>query len=513
MYDAATPPYVRYFTPSLEPRSSTQSSSPQDMNYSFGDNSSSTVQTPQSFPMVYSINQERLQNSVNNDLPIRSIELPEQDFPDAGLESDFKILENSPSPRNKAEQYNSPLIPRLPCGIFKPPLNGDTSIGHAPSRTVPGRARVCHQESSGNPNQDTIPQTCNWRPETAYSHDRLSQKQMESLLSTIAVLENVKDMILCHYGPENELFLQHSLGLGLLYQKLLIPSKYDKIIADLGTGYSKFSLPVDSSQWTEDDLRNFSLPLSEYICCAEPVLEHCTCNQLRELARRNQARMSRRDFKSLQSRAIACYLRSGRTGQALDSLLDLEDMFDPLVMEAYFQSIFEVLENYSVDFLHWNRFIPFMQRAFSSGNHKALSRRLHAASHRLWIAQKIPLVAHLQLLTCHPHLQASTALAKTEDELIQQIGRSNGNEFLTQIRIMRDVQAFTDHYREQGQEDTAEAFVLRVWEKCKDCWGLYSSETLHAQQLVRGLRAGEFRQIQLAPTPCDGAMVFDRSFG
>ena len=197
-------------------------------------------------------------------------------------------------------------------------------------------------------------------------------------------------MILYHYGPENELFLQQSLGLGLLYQKLLIPSKCDKVMANLGTGYSKFYLPGDSSQWIEDVLGNASLPLSEYICCAEPVLEHCTCDQLRELARRNWTRIPWRAFKSSQSRAIACYLCSGRTGQAVDSLLDLEDMFDPLATEAYLQSVFEILENYSIDYLDWNRFVPFMQRVLSSGNDIPSFERLQKVSHQLWTAQKTP---------------------------------------------------------------------------------------------------------------------------
>ncbi|MCJ1386107.1 hypothetical protein MMC17_009232 [Xylographa soralifera] len=529
---AATPPCVRYVTPPLDSSSSIQGSSPRDMNYSFSDDSSSLVQTPQSSDMIYSMNHECLQKPVDNDLPIPSIELPKQNLHIASWESalydelvtqllpdvpDEIILENSPSPHNQAEQRSSPLIPRLPCGIFKPPVNADTITEHTPSRTVPDGVHVFFDnESSGNSKQDNIPQTCNRRPSTVYSDDRLSQRQRESLLCTVAALEKVKDMILYHYGPENEIFLQQSLGLGLLYQKLLITSKCDKVLADLGTGYSKFCLPVEGSQWTEDDLGNASLPLSEYICCAQPVLEHCTCDQLRELARRNRARMSLRDFQSLQARAIACYLYSGRIGQAVDGLLDLEGTLDPLAMEAYLQSVLEILESYSIDYLNWNRFVPFIQRTLSTVDNKALCGRLHVVSYQLWIAQKIPLEAHLRLVTCsmkyNLHPQASNALAMTEDQLIQQVHRSNKNEFLTQIRIMTDVRTFIKHYQEQGLEDMAERFVLRIWEKCKDSWGLYNSETLHVQALMRGPYAGRLQQI-LAPGAYDGAMVFDRSFG
>ncbi|MCJ1434646.1 hypothetical protein MMC27_004015 [Xylographa pallens] len=526
--ETATPPYVRYVTPPLDSISSTQFPSQRDMDYSFSDNSSSIVQTPQSSHMIHSMNPGCLQDPANKDLPIPSVEFPKQNFEITGWENalyddlvtrllpdmpDEIVLENISPPQDEAEQRISPLTPRLPCGILKPPVNVDTITQQVRSRSVPGSANVLDKEFAGNSNQGSIPHTCNGRPPTVYSHVHLSQKQRKSLLSTVAALENVKDMILYHYGPENEVFLQQSLGLGLLYQKLLIPSKCDKVIADLGTGYSKFCLPVDSSQWTEADLGNASLPLSDYICCAEPVLEHCTCDQLRELARRNRTRMSWRAFISLQSRAIACYLCSGRTGQAVDSLLDLEDVFDPLAMEAYLQSVIEILENYAIDYLDWNRFVPFMQRAFSSGNKIPLCERLHTASHLLWRAQKIPLRAHIQLITCTPQSQTGNALAMTEDQLIHQIERSNGNELLAQTQIMVDVRIFISHYREQGQEDMAGAFILRVWEKCKNFWGLYNSETLHALQLMRGLRAGGLQQAPLAPGVYDGAMVFDRSFG
>ena len=101
----------------------------------------------------------------------------------------------------------------------------------------------------------------------------------------------------------------------------------------------------------------------------------------------------------------------------------------------------------------------------------------------------------------------------TEDQSIHRIDRSNGNEFLTQVQIMADVRIFGSNYRGQDQEDAAEAFILRVREKCTDAWGLYSSETLHTAQLMRSLRAGGLQQALLPPGVYDGAMGFDRSFG
>ena len=142
------------------------------------------------------MNPECLQSPVKNDSPMPSIELPWQNFHITGWENalyddldtqllpdmpDEIVLENSSSPQDEAEQRISPLIPRLPCGIFKPPVNANTITQQARSRSVPGNANVVEKEFAGNVNQGSIPQTCNGRPPIMYSHDHLSQSQRESL--------------------------------------------------------------------------------------------------------------------------------------------------------------------------------------------------------------------------------------------------------------------------------------------------------------------------------------------
>ncbi|MCJ1390011.1 hypothetical protein MMC18_002869 [Xylographa bjoerkii] len=539
---AAMPRYIRYVTPPLDPSSSNKSPDLPDRNYSFSNNGSSVVQTPESFDMVYCRKENFLEDPLNDDSPLSSIELSDHVPKSTAISkyafhiaqwegppydelttsllpnvTDESVLENHSLLQAKAGKHTSLLVPRFLCGIFKPPVNMDTIPQQAPSKAVLGTASEFDQESLESRQQDSIPQIRNGRPSTVYSHDHLSRRQRESLSTTVAALEKVRDMILRQSGPKGEMFLQQSLGLGLMYQELEIPSKCAVVIADLANGYSRFWLPVDSSQWTEDDPDNASLPLSEYTYCAEPIAEHCSCDQLRGFAARNRARMSWRAFKALQSRAIACYLRSGRTGQALDSLLDLEDMFDPLTIEGYLQSVMEILDSYPIDDFNCNRLLPFLQRALPTGNNKGLRERLHRVSCQLWIAQKISLEAHLSLVTGsmkhHWQPEASNALTMVEDQLVHQVDNSNGNEFLTQIRIMRDVRMLTNFYEEQhGRGDIGQAFVLRIWEKCKGSWGLYNSETLQAQELVRGPYTGGLPQILLDPGVYDGAMVFERSF-
>ncbi|MCJ1401839.1 hypothetical protein MMC11_005056 [Xylographa trunciseda] len=539
---SATPPHVRYVTPPSNSCASNKSPNQQDSNYSFYDIDSSVVQTPEGPEMIHRLTQDCLQDPRTDDLSLSLIGMLDNDpkrssipkhtvyitgweghpydEPITRFSPDFTdavVLENNTPLKAKAQKHTPILIPRFPCGIFKPPVDIETIPQQKPNKAVLHQASIFDKESSGSRYQDSKPQNRNGRPSTVHSCGRLSRIQQDSLSTTVAALEKVRDMILCQYGPKNEIFLQQCLGLGLIYEELSKRSKCDMVIANLGTGYNKFCLPVDGSQWTQDDLINASLPLSEYICCSEPVLEHCTCDQLRAFAKRNRARMSWRFYISLQSRAIACYLRSGTTGEALDSLLNLEDIFDPLVMEGYLQPVFEILETYSINDLNCSRLLPFLNHAVSIGNNKQICERTYTASCRLWMTRNISLAGHLSLVTTcakvHSHPPVIDALVMTEDQLLQQIDKSKGNDFLTQIRIMRDVRILTNHYEDHGSIDTARTFVLRMCEKCRNSWGRYHSETLQAQELMQVPCTGRPPQGLLEPGLYNGSKVFDRSFG
>ena len=496
------------------------------------------VQTPESLELNYFLAQDCLQNSLDNDLlisatgssdyvqenavvPRHAVYAAEwkiyldDSFATKPIQDviDGSVLVNNLALQTEVEHFISPLVPRLPCGIFKPPMKLDAIMQQVPTKALLDEASILDKEPSRRLRRDSMPQGCDRLSSTVYLNDHLSRHQQEYLSTTVAVLEKARSMILCQNGTKDEIFLQQSLVLGLIYEELLIPSKCNEIIADLTNGYSKFWCPVEDAKWTDEDRGNFTLPISDYHCCVEPVSDHCTCDQLREFAIRNRARMSSRAYNTLQSRAIACYLRSSRIDQALNSLLDLEDIFSPLAVGAYIQSVLEILESYPVDSLNCNRLLPFMQRAISSGKNILSGDRTQRVSCRLWTARRITLEAHLSLITgCidhESHPQASKVWSTTEDQLLQQIGSSDGNGFRIQMQIMRDVQTLTKHYRDQGGLDAAGAFVLRIWEKCKDSWGLYNSETLQALDLMRALTMDGQQQTCPESDLYDWAMVFD----
>ncbi|MCJ1479808.1 hypothetical protein MMC13_008494 [Lambiella insularis] len=510
---AATPPYVRYVTPPPKQVTMARSSDLSGQITAGSESRSSLVHNVDSTDTIYPsqkqltqfhhedsvfdpvfthtcLEQENIENRANrtpDDKPTASIADAQQESVKAfNLLSNTKIrtVHDSLSAVEDNGSYAA-LVERLPCGIYKPP-----------SKTPRDRRQLTEQESNqailceGGPGKQDRKLFANLHCIMSLSQQKRSTKKV------LMELERTKASTQYKLGSKHEAFLQQSLELGLVYEKLSMGTKRDATIEELTIGYHKFWLPSDQSHWTDEELFDSNLPLSDFRLCEEPVNESCICDQLKNFACRNRARMSHRAFKTLQSRVISCYLKSGRIGDALNCLIEIEEAFSisasVLGLRNHILSVLEVLESYFAGWgTLWSSLLVF-SACHVNTNDGLLLPMLHATlpkldmGHQGIFSANIALAAALE--NCQQDSLAREVLLKLEDHIFQRFEHPKGNILIHQSDLMVSVRALVDHYTGQMQWLEAEAFVLKVYAKCKKSWGLNHLETLQARQLVQGIR-------------------------
>lgn len=382
---------------------------------------------------------------------------------------------------------------RLPCGIYKPP---SYKFRDWSGNERPDSMAASMQGSKGNVPYESDLRDQNGSLFADLHRIKLLCQHRKSPQKVLAKLERNKDTILYELGPKHELFLHQALELGLVYEKLSMGAERDGIIKELTHGYHKFWLPSDPSRRTDEEIYDSKLPSSDFQLCQAPVNESCACDQLRDFAYRNRARMPHRSFRALQSRAIACYFSYGRIDHGLICLIDVKDAFSSsastLGMRNHILSVLEVLESHQLDGTCYGDLSSYLDSATSKLDDSLLLRMLHSTLRKLGMGHQGFFRANISLATafrnCQQYSVAEEVVSMLKDHVFEQLKHPKENTLAHQSNLMVSARLLANHYKDQRQWHEAEDFVARLHDVCNTLWGPCHPETLQARQLVHEIR-------------------------